>query len=78
MRAALIPLAAVIVLSAGMPVPERIAFNRVGAQAGQPQLFIAASDSSDEHPLLPNRDADYDAVWAPDGAALDAGHSLSQ
>jgi TolB protein len=31
---------------------------------------FAASDGSDEHPLLPNPDADYDAVSAPDGKSI--------
>src|ERR1700733_11681471 len=39
-------------------------------QAGQPQIFVAAADGSDEHPLLPNPDADYDSVWLPDGRSI--------
>jgi Tol biopolymer transport system component len=35
-----------------------------------PQIFVAAADGSDEHPLLPNPDADYDAVWSPDGRSI--------
>ena len=33
-------------------------------------LFIAASDGSDEHPLLSSADTDYDPVWAPDGSSI--------
>jgi Tol biopolymer transport system component len=34
------------------------------------QLFISASDGSDEHPLLAAPHDDYDAVWAPDGKSI--------
>ncbi len=45
-----------------------IAFNRV--EVGQPEIFVAASDGSNEHPLLPNPDRDYDAIWSPDGKSI--------
>ena len=45
-----------------------IAFNRV--EVGQPEIFVAAFDGSDEHPLLPNPDRDYDAIWSPDGKSI--------
>jgi len=45
-----------------------IAFNRV--EVGQPEIFMAASDGSNEHPLLPNPDRDYDAIWSPDGKSI--------
>ena len=74
MRCLLIAFASVILLWSETPAPHRIAFTRVAVQAGQPQLFIAASDGSDEHPLLPASAADayanYDAVWAPDGKSM--------
>ncbi|HVN03569.1 MAG TPA: hypothetical protein VMT86_04070 [Bryobacteraceae bacterium] len=34
------------------------------------QLFISASDGSDEHPLLAAPHDDYDPVWAPDGKSI--------
>jgi Tol biopolymer transport system component len=34
------------------------------------QLYIAAADGSDEHPLLAAPHDDYDAVWAPDGTSI--------
>ena len=37
---------------------------------GQAGLFVAASDGSDEHPLLSSADTDYDPVWAPDGSSI--------
>ena len=48
----------------------RIAFARVYPQEGQIGLFIAASDGSNEHPLLAAPDTDYDAVFAPDGRSI--------
>jgi hypothetical protein len=39
-------------------------------QAGQPRIFVAAADGSDEHPLLPNPDADYDAVSSRTGRSI--------
>jgi Tol biopolymer transport system component len=70
MRLLLVVLTCVVLLWAETPAPHRIAFTRVAAQAGQPQLFIAASDGSDERPLLASPDTDYDAVWAPDGRSI--------
>ena len=34
------------------------------------QLFISASDGSDEHPLLAVSHDDYDPVWTPDGESI--------
>jgi WD40 repeat protein len=31
---------------------------------------VAASDGSDEHPLLDNPDVGYDAIWSPDGKSI--------
>ena len=45
-----------------------IAFNRV--EVGQPEVFVAAADGSNEHPLLSNPDRDYDATWSPDGKSI--------
>jgi TolB protein len=50
--------------------PEKIVFARVFPQPGQMGLFIAAADGSNEHPLVSPPDMDYDAMWAPDGAAI--------
>jgi Tol biopolymer transport system component len=51
--------------------PRKISFARAGgAVPGSLQLFIAASDGSDEHPLLAASHDDYDAVWAPDGKSI--------
>jgi TolB protein len=47
--------------------PRKISFARAGIVPGAMQLFISASDGSDEHPLLAAPHDDYDAVWAPDG-----------
>jgi Tol biopolymer transport system component len=52
------------------PAPRTIGFARVGPQGGQPELFIAAADGSNEHPLLTDSNGDYDAVWAPDGGSI--------
>jgi TolB protein len=70
MRSLLVAVTGLILLSAqGLSAPT-IAFNRVELRAGQPAIFVAASDGSDEHLLLPNADADYDAVWVPDGKSI--------
>ena len=61
--------AAVIVVSTSDAAdPQKIACARVFPNAGQLGLFIAAADGSNEHPLLTDRDLDYDPVWSPDGA----------
>ncbi len=52
------------------PPPRKISFARAGVSPGTMQLFIAASDGSDEHPLLAAPHDDYDAVWAPDGKSI--------
>lgn len=53
----------------GLSTPT-IAFNRVELRGGHPEIFVAASDGSAEHPLLPNSGDDYDAVWSPDGKSI--------
>jgi TolB protein len=53
------------------PPPRKISFARAGGVVpGTMQLFISASDGSDEHPLLAAPHDDYDAVWAPDGKSI--------
>ena len=53
----------------GLSTPT-IAFNRVELRGGHPKIFVAASDGNGEHPLLPNPEDDYDAVWSPDGKSI--------
>ena len=66
----LLVIVAVSGLVAAAPEPQKIALTRVFPGPGQIGLFIAAADGSDERPLLAVRDADYDPVWAPDGASI--------
>src|SRR5262245_28214726 len=55
----------------GAPPPRKISFARAGGVVpGTLQMFISASDGSDEHPLLAEPHDDYDAVWAPDGQSI--------
>src|SRR5215831_2230004 len=55
----------------GAPPPRKISFARAGGVVpGAMQLFISASDGSDERPLLAVTHDDYDAVWAPDGQTI--------
>ena len=70
MRSALIALLVSVTLSAQAPAPRRLAYARAGVLPGQQQLFIAAADGSDEHPLLAASDTDYSPVWAPDGKSI--------
>src|SRR3954470_17859611 len=69
MRILLLAVTAVSVLAAAAP-PRTLSFARAGVVPGTMQLFIAASDGSDEHPLLAAPHDDYDAVWAPDGQSI--------
>jgi Tol biopolymer transport system component len=69
MRILPVALAAVSLLWAVQP-PRKISFARAGVGPGTMQLFISASDGSDEHPLLAAPHDDYDAVWAPDGQSI--------
>ena len=62
--------AAVASLAAETPAPRKIAVARTFGNAGQVGLFVAASDGSDERPLLASPHTDYDPVWAPDGASI--------
>lgn len=68
MRSFLFAITGLMLLGAQGPSTPTIAFNRV--EAGQPEIFVAASDGSGEHPLLSNPDRDYDAIWSPDGKSI--------
>ncbi len=72
-RSVLLVLASVVIgnqaVSAQALTPRRLGISRVGA-GDMHQLFIAAADGSDERPLLPASDNDYNPVWAPDGKSL--------
>jgi Tol biopolymer transport system component len=68
MRSLLAAVTGLLLLGAQAPGTQTIAFNRV--EVGQPEIFVAASDGSNEHPLLPNPDSDYDAIWSPDGKSI--------
>src|SRR5579864_3304925 len=57
-------------LAAETPTPRKIAVSRTFGNAGQVGLFVAASDGSDERPLLSSPNTDYDPVWAPDGSSI--------
>jgi TolB protein len=57
-------------LAAQTPTPRKIAVSRTFGNPGQVGLFIAASDGSNEHPLLSSKDSDYDPAWAPDGSFI--------
>ncbi len=70
MRSILITCALVTTLAAQTPTPRKIAVSRTFGNPGQVGLFIAASDGSNEHPLLSSQDSDYDPVWSPDGSSI--------
>jgi TolB protein len=70
MRSLLITGALFAALAAQTPMPRNIAVSRSFGNPGQVGLFIAASDGSDERPLLDSKDSDYDPVWAPDGSSI--------
>ncbi len=70
MRILTAALIAVGLLCAAQP-PRKLSFARAGGVVpGTMQLFISASDGSDERPLLAAPHDDYDAVWAPDGRSI--------
>src|SRR5579863_1291439 len=58
------------IVTAQPPSKRKIAALRVFGNPGQVSLFIAASDGSDERPLLSSNASDYDPVWAPDGSSI--------
>src|SRR5260370_9206014 len=70
MRSLLITGVLFATLAAQTPIPRNIAVSRSFGNPGQVGLFIAASDGSDERPLLDSKDSDYDPVWAPDGSSI--------
>ena len=70
MRSILITCALVATLPAQTPTPQKIAVSRTFGNRGQVGLFIAASDGSNEHPLLASEDSNYDPAWAPDGSFI--------
>src|SRR5215471_12190029 len=70
MRPLLIAVSIAATLAAQPSSPRKIAAVRVFGNPGQAGLFIAASDGSEEHPLLSSTDTDYDPVWAPDGSSI--------
>ncbi len=49
---------------------RKIAVSRVFGNPGQVGLFIAESDGSNEHPMFPSKDSDYDPAWAPDRSSI--------
>src|SRR5579871_35559 len=70
MRTLLVFVTGLLAAAAQGPSTPTIAFNRVQLRGGMPQIFIAASDGSGQHPLLSNPDNDYDATWSPDGKSV--------
>src|ERR1017187_3743508 len=70
MRSLIIALTAIAILLAETPTRRKIALARVYPQPGQLGLFVAASDGSNEHPLLASADTDYAPAWAPDGGSI--------
>ena len=70
MRSLIIAVTANAILLAENPTRRKIALARVYPQPGQLNLFVAASDGRDEHPLLASADTDYDPVWAPNGGSI--------
>ena len=58
MRSAIVTALAIAGLAAAGSDPQKIAFARVFPNAGQIGLFIAATDGSDERPLLADRDVE--------------------
>src|SRR5579863_7611226 len=58
------------IVTAQPPSKRKIAALRVFGNPGQVSLFIAASDGSDERPLLSSNASDYDPAWAPDGSSI--------
>src|SRR5712691_2691217 len=70
MRTCSILIVAVVALGAPPAAPEDIVFGRVFPSPGQLGLFVAASDGSNERPLLASADLDYDPWWSPDGSSI--------
>jgi TolB protein len=70
MRSFLVVISGLVLLGAHGSTAPTIAFNRVEGRVGHPEIFLAASDGSNEHPLLADPDVDYDATWSPDGKSI--------
>src|SRR5260370_27575620 len=70
MRTSSILMVAVAALAAAPAAPQKIVFGRVFPNPGQLGLFVAASDGSNERPLLASADLDYDPAWSPDGSSI--------
>jgi len=70
MRSLLITGVLFVTFASQTPTPRDIVVSRTFGNPGQVGLFIAASDGSDERPLLDSKDSDYDPVWAPDGSSI--------
>lgn len=68
MRFSIFLITGLLLLGAQETSTPSIAFNRV--EIGRPEIFVAAADGSNEHPLLSHADRDYDAVWSPDGQSI--------
>ena len=70
MRVILVAITLLATLTAQAPGHRKITVARTFGNRGQVGLFIAASDGSDERPLLESKESDYDPVWAPDGSSI--------
>src|SRR6266852_2711083 len=70
MRSLLITGVLFVTFASQTPTPRDIVVSRTFGNPGQVGLFIAASDGSEERPLLDSKDSDYDPVWAPDGSSI--------
>src|SRR5689334_2766275 len=70
MRTAVVALVALIGATIFAALPDDIVITRVFPLPGQLELFVANADGTDEHPLLQDRNMDYDAVWSPDGRSI--------
>ena len=70
MRSTLITCLLFATVAAQAQTPRKISVSRTFGNRGQVGLFIAESDGSNEHPLLPSGNSDYDPVWAPDGSFI--------
>ena len=70
MRTILIAGALLASVNALTQTPQKIAVSRTFGNPGQVGLFMASSDGSNETPLLPSGNSDYDPAWAPDGSFI--------
>jgi Tol biopolymer transport system component len=70
MRTAVVALVTLIGATIFAALPDDIVITRVFPLPGQLELFVANADGTDEHPLLQDRNMDYDAAWSPDGRSI--------